>query len=142
MGRAFGLEVLLRRRSRNGVYGWISYTLSLSERQNDGVWAPYDFDRSHLLNLVVGLPLPRNWDLGLRFQYHSGKAATTTYGYNTARTDGYMRIDLRLDKRAVWKGWLLDFYIDLINAAVLPEELTPGTVIRYVLPTIGLRGRI
>jgi len=142
VGRAYGLEVLLRRRARNGVYGWISYTLSLSERQRDGVWAPYDFDRSHLLNLVLGLPLPRNWDLGLRFQYHSGKAATTTYGYNTARTDGYVRVDLRLDKRAVWKGWLLDFYVDLINAAVLPEELTPGTVIRYVLPTIGLRGRI
>ena len=34
-----------------------------------------------------------------------------------ARTFG-----LRIDKRAVWKGWLLDFYVSLINLALMPEE--------------------
>ena len=37
--------------------------------------------------------------------------ATTTAGYNTARADGYLRFDVRVDKRAVWRDWLLDFYI-------------------------------
>ena len=74
----------------------------------------YDFDRTHLVNLVAGLRLPRNWDLGVRFQYQSGLPATTTAGYNTARADGYYRVDLRVDKRAN---------------------------IRYVLPTAGLRVR-
>jgi hypothetical protein len=36
---------------------------------------------------------------------------------------------------------MLDFYVDLLNAALLPEEVTPGTTIRYVLPTAGLRAR-
>jgi hypothetical protein len=140
-GRAYGLEVLLRRQARTGPYGWVSYTLSHAERLHDGVWAPYDFDRMHLVNLVAGLPLPRNWDVGARLQYQSGKPATTTYGYNTARTDGYLRIDVRIDKRAAYKGWLLDFYVDLLNAALLPEEVFPGQTIRYVLPSAGVRGR-
>jgi TonB family protein len=140
-GRAYGVEVLLRRKLESGIFGWVSYTLSRSERLRDGAWVPYDFDRIHNLNLVGGLPLPRNWDLSLRFQYESGKPTTTTSGYNAARTDGYARVDLRVDKRAVWQSWLLDFYVDITNVALLPEEVTPGNTIRYVLPTLGVRGR-
>ncbi len=140
-GRAYGLEVLLRRQAHDGVFGWISYTLSRSERERSNVWAPYDYDRTHLLNLVVGVPLRRNWDLGMRAQYESGLPATTTAGYNTARADGYVRFDVRVDKRAVWRKWLLDFYVDITNVALMPEEVTPGRTIRYVLPTVGLRGR-
>jgi len=141
-GRAYGLEVLLRRQAQNGVFGWISYTLSRSERDRSGVVAPYDYDRTHLLNLVVGVPLRRNWDLGMRAQYESGEPATTTYGYNTARNEGYLRFDVRVDKRAVYRSWLLDFYVDITNVALLPEQVTPGQTIRYVFPTVGLRARI
>ncbi len=141
LGRAYGLEVLLRRQSKTGLFGWISYTLSRSERQRDGAWAPYDFDRPHLFNLVAGMPLRRNWDLGLRLQYQSGRPTTTTAGYNAAYGTGYFRFDFRVDKRAVWRKWLLDFYVDVTNAALLPEEVQPGTVLRYVLPTVGVRGR-
>ena len=140
-GRAYGAEVLIRRQSKTGPYGWLSYTLSRSERLRDGAWVPYDFDRTHLLNLVAGLPLPRDWDVGVRLQYESGKPATTTQGYNTARTSGYTRIDVRIDKRAVWKNWMLDFYVDIANIALLPEEVTPGNTLHYVLPTLGVRGR-
>jgi TonB family protein len=143
VGRAYGLEMLIHSEARNGLFGWLAYTLSLSERQRQGeAWAPYDFDRTHLVSLVGGLPLQRNWDLSLRLQYQSGRPATTTYGYNTGRIDPYTRIDVRIDKRAVWKTWLLDFYVDLTNIALLPEEITPGVTIRYVLPTFGLRARL
>jgi TonB family protein len=140
-GRAFGLEVLLRRQAKSGIFGWVSYTLSRAERLRAGDWVPYDFDRTHLVNVVAGLPLRRNWDVGLRLQYQSGKPLTTTAGYNTARTAGYVRFDLRVDKRVVWRNWLLDFYADVTNAAVLPEEVQAGSILRYVLPTVGLRGR-
>jgi hypothetical protein len=149
-GRAYGLEFLLRRRSKTGVFGWISYTLSRSERYRPADptmgsaagWVPYDFDRTHLFNLVAGLPLRRNWDLGVRLQYQSGRPVTVTTGYNGAYGDGYFRFDFRIDKRAVYKKWLLDFYVDVTNAALFPEEVEPGTVLRYVLPTVGLRGRL
>ncbi|MFN0246730.1 MAG: TonB-dependent receptor domain-containing protein [Kofleriaceae bacterium] len=141
LGRSYGLEVLLRRAAKTGLFGWVSYTLSRSERYRAGEWVPYDFDRTHLINVVAGLPLRRNWDFGLRLQYQSGKPVTTTAGYNTARTAGYVRFDLRVDKRVVWRKWLLDFYVDITNIALLPEEVSAGQTIRYVLPTIGLRGR-
>jgi hypothetical protein len=141
-GRAYGIEFLLRRQAKSGVYGWISYTLSYAERHSaTSGWAPYDFDRTHLVNVVAGMPLRRNWDIGVRMQYQSGLPETTNYGYNTARGDGYVRFDVRVDKRAVYKSWLLDFYVDITNVAVLPEEVQPGTTIRYVLPTVGFRGR-
>ncbi len=150
-GRAYGAEVLIRRQSKSGVFGWLSYTLSRSERlraetQTDGstkmIWRPYDFDRTHLINLVAGMPLRRNWDIGMRWQYQSGAPVPVTSGYNAARKDGYLRLDVRVDKRAIYRKWLLDFYVDITNIAVLPEEVQPGTVIRYVLPTVGLRGRL
>ncbi|HEX2550349.1 MAG TPA: TonB-dependent receptor plug domain-containing protein, partial [Nocardioidaceae bacterium] len=140
LGRSYGLEFLLRRQAKSGVFGWVSYTLSRTERLRDDQWVPYDFDRTHLVNLVAGLPLGRNWDVGLRLQYQSGKPETITSGYNDARGTGYVRFDLRVDKRAVWRSWLLDFYVDITNIALLPEEVQVGTVIRYVLPTVGLRG--
>ena len=90
---------------------------------------------------MVGLPMPRNWDLGLRLQYQSGRPTTTTAGYNAAYGAGFFRFDFRVDKRAVWRNWLLDFYVDVTNAALLPEEVQPGAVLRYVLPTAGVRGR-
>lgn len=141
LGRAYGFEALLRRQAKTGVFGWVSYTLSRSERLRDGQYVPYDFDRTHLINVVAGLPLRRNWDVGGRLQYQSGKPETTTAGYNTARTAGYVRFDVRVDKRAVYRNWLLDFYVDITNIALLPEEVSAGNVIRYVLPTVGLRGR-
>ena len=140
-GRSYGLEFLLRRQAKSGIFGWVSYTLSRSERLRDGVYVPYDFDRTHLVNVVAGLPLRRNWDFGARLQYQSGKPSTTTAGYNTARTAGYLRFDVRVDKRVVYRQWLLDFYVDVTNIALLPEEITAGTTIRYVLPTVGVRGR-
>jgi len=44
------------------------------------------------------------------------------------------RVDLRVDKRAIYRGWMLDFYIDLLNAALLPRKSRPANI-RYVLPT-------
>jgi TonB family protein len=141
LGRSYGFEVLLRRQAKSGIFGWVSYTLSRSERMRDNQWVPYDFDRTHLINVVAGLPLRRNWDIGLRLQYQSGKPETISAGFNEARGTGYLRFDVRVDKRAVWQKWLLDFYVDVTNIALLPEEVQVGTVIRYVLPTVGVRGR-
>ena len=141
-GRAYGVEVLLRRQSQSGVYGWLSYTLSRSEREREGEWVLFDFDRPHILNAVLGVPLDNQWDIGVRFQYQSGAPATTTYGFNQGRKSPYMRLDLRIDKRVVWRSWLLDYYIDVQNVLITPEEVAPGQFFRYVLPTVGLRAKL
>lgn len=141
-GRSYGLEVMLRKRDSERLFGWISYTLSRSERQgSDSVYRPSDFDRLHILNVVAGIKLPRNWELGGRLLLQSGTPLTTLYGYNDARSDGQFRFDLRVDKRAVWKDWLLDFYVDIINATVARESggVVGGQPLRYIIPTVGFR---
>jgi hypothetical protein len=141
-GRSYGLEVLLRRRESDRLFGWISYTLSRSERQSAQGWQLFDFDRLHVLNLVAGLRLPRNWELGTRILYQTGTPLTTIFGTNDTRSDPQFRVDLRLDKRAVWNKWLLDFYVDIINTTVAAESggLVGGQSFRYLIPTLGIRG--
>jgi TonB family protein len=140
-GRSYGLELLLRRRDADRLFGWVSYTLSRSLRRTDTQWEPFDFDRLHILNLVAGVRLPRNWEIGGRILYQSGTPLPTIFGRNISRSDGQFRFDLRIDKRAVWNQWLLDFYIDIINATVAEETggVVGGESIRYLVPTVGFR---
>jgi TonB family protein len=141
-GRSYGLEVLLRHRDVDRLFGWIAYTLSRSERLQADGWQPFDFDRLHILNLVAGIRLPRNWEFGTRVLLQSGTPLTTIFGANVARSAPQFRFDIRIDKRAVWNRWLLDFYVDIINATVAEESggLVGGQAIRYLVPTIGFRG--
>ena len=141
-GRSYGLEVLVRRRDAERLFGWVSYTLSRSERRTTSTWELFDYDRLHVLNLVAGLRLPRNWEVGGRAMLQSGSPLTTIFGRNLTRSAGQFRFDLRIDKRAVWDKWLLDFYVDIINTTVAAESggLIGGSAIRYIIPTIGLRG--
>ncbi|MBM4292272.1 MAG: TonB-dependent receptor, partial [Deltaproteobacteria bacterium] len=141
-GRSYGAEVMLRRRSSAGVYGWLSYTRSRSERLRGGAWAPFDFDRPHILNAVLGVPLGGGWELGGRLQHQSGAPVSTTFGYNEGRKQGFSRLDVRFDKRVAWRDWLLDYYVDIQNLLVLAEEVAPGQRLRFVLPTVGLRGTL
>jgi hypothetical protein len=142
LGRSYGLEVLLRRRDAERLFGWVAYTLSRSERRTDAQWEPFDFDRLHIFNFVAGVRLPRNWELGGRVLLQSGTPLTTIFGSNISRGDGQFRFDLRIDKRAVWNRWLLDFYVDIINTTVAEESggLIGGQTVRYIVPTVGFRG--
>lgn len=74
-GRAYGLEAFLK-----GEWaawsGWISYTLSRSERQmealNQGHWYLSRFDRMHNLNTTLQYQWNERWSLGMNFAYITG----------------------------------------------------------------------
>jgi TonB family protein len=167
-GRAYGMELLLRVQPGHIVYGWLAYTLSKSERFNPDAddWIPFSFDQPHLLTLLVGLDLPRNWNVSLRFRVASGNPDTAVEQVVfDADYDSYIAIyeevpslrlptfhslDLRVDKRWQWNRFWLSLYLDIWNVyyAKNPEFITYNydySESAYVnglpiIPTIGLKG--
>jgi TonB family protein len=136
-GRAYGMEVLIRRRLDRGVYGWVSYTLSRSERYvGDGTVVPFNFDQTHVLNLALSWDINARWRVGGRFQLASGAprrivsgafydADVDRYralspprvddGSDTERLPVYHQLDVRVDYRFRWGPWRMSAYLDVIN---------------------------
>lgn len=82
-GRAYGLELSLRRR-QGRLNGWINYTLSRTERRVDGInagtWYPANFDKLHDLNVTTNLEINRRHQLSLTFNYSTGRPTTAPVG--------------------------------------------------------------
>jgi hypothetical protein len=168
-GRIFGGEFLLRYEPDERFFGWISYTLSRSER----TWVPgqpsrlFYLDQSHILTALGSYDLGRGWEIGLRFRYVSGNLYTPCYaGLFSSTGTSYLcrngplwserlppfhQLDLRVDKR--WKigDLALSAYLDLINAynRKNPDfiqynydfsESAAQTASLPFLPSLGLRG--
>jgi hypothetical protein len=82
-GRTYGLELFLKKK-KGDLTGWISYTLSKSERQfddiNDGDWFSARQDRTHSLSVVGMYQLSERWSLSSSFIYYTGEAVTFPVG--------------------------------------------------------------
>jgi hypothetical protein len=83
-GRAYGAELLLRRQE-GPLTGFLSYTLSRTERRFPNVNLSGDgepqyyvpkFDRTHSLTLAVNYRLTDAWRLTSTFNYNTGQAFT------------------------------------------------------------------
>ncbi|MHB8873189.1 MAG: TonB-dependent receptor domain-containing protein [Myxococcaceae bacterium] len=86
-GRAYGFELMLRRKQEGRWFGWVSYSLIRSERlrrvydydlsgevKGDALrWVPFDFDQTHVLNLTGGVSLPRGFRIGAGLHFNSGR---------------------------------------------------------------------
>ena len=163
-GRGYGLELLLRRPDSERLHGWISYTLSRSERQVDGVWGASDWDQRHILNLLASYRLAHGYSIGGRIHYNSGRPFAVAMPGNSSeieyrRLPPFYQLDLRADKRMVFDRFTLTAYVELGNVT-LTNEVTAysttfhadGTPIydgsvqplgyRIVLPSLGLRGEL
>lgn len=168
-GRAFGLELLVRHHPHNNFFGWIAYTLSRSERlhRETGEWTLFNQDQTHILTLVAGYNLPWNIDISARFRLVSGNPITPVVGSvldidadsyrpvygepNSVRASAFHQLDLRVDKRFIFKTWVLAAYLDVLNVynAVNQEgmrynyDYTDSEPLRGlpILPTIGLSAR-
>lgn len=82
-GRAYGLELLLRKKAGKFT-GWVGYTISRSERQVDGInqdkWYPTRQDRLHDVSVVGLYQLTKRWNLSANFVYWTGNAVTFPSG--------------------------------------------------------------
>jgi len=82
-GRAYGIEGLLRKRTGR-LTGWISYTLSKSEKQINGInndrWYNATQDRTHDIAIVSMYKLSKKWSLSANWVYNTGNAVTFPAG--------------------------------------------------------------
>lgn len=78
-GRAYGLELYVKKNTGK-LTGWISYTLSRTERQVNGInnneWYVSKFDRPHNLVVVGMYELNDKWSLSATFTYATGTPVT------------------------------------------------------------------
>ncbi len=85
-GRAYGLEIIAKKKS-GALTGWISYTLSKSERLIEGInnnnWYNAKQDRTHDIAIVGIYQLTPKWSFSSVFVYNTGNAVTFPTGkYN------------------------------------------------------------
>jgi outer membrane receptor for ferrienterochelin and colicin len=75
-GYGRGLEVYLKRRFTENLGGFVSYTLSKSERTAYNRTRPSTFDRRHVLNAALGYEFPKKIRLGARVSFYTGAPGT------------------------------------------------------------------
>ncbi|SUX44083.1 TonB-dependent receptor [Chryseobacterium indoltheticum] len=110
-GRAYGLELIAKKKSGK-LTGWISYTLSKTERKingiNDNEWYDARQDKTHDLSIVATYQLNPKWSFSGLFLYSTGNAVTfptgkyelngqTVFQYSSRNADrmpAYHRMDL------------------------------------------------
>jgi TonB family protein len=167
-GHAWGLEAMLRMR-HEGFYGWITYTLSRSERWDSERPDPqvFSFDQTHVLNVVLSYGFD-GWRFGARFQLATGRPISSvsgarfdgdTGGYVGIRTGGLdarldysHQLDVRIDRDFDIGPVRGSIFLDVAN--VYFSELPEGRIYQYdfarsttlrglpIIPTIGIRGTL
>ena len=173
IGRIYGLEVSgrIQPRRERPYFGFLSYTLSRSERRDrEGEpWRLFDFDQTHILNLAFVYQLGRGWEAGATFRLVSGNPYTpivgrrwvqdTTAAYrpiygdvNSDRNAAFHRLDVRLEKLWKFQSWRLAFYVDIQNVynSTNPEGIIYDYRFREsdeipglpFLPSLGVRGEL
>ena len=114
-GRAYGMEMFLKKK-QGRFNGWISYTLSRTERQfdaiNSGNYFPAKQDRTHDISVVGMFELNKSWTLSATWVYYTGNAVTFPSGkyavdgrtifYYSDRNANRMPSYHRLDLGATW----------------------------------------
>jgi TonB family protein len=157
-GRSYGLEILLRRSLTERLTGWLSYTLSRSEREyfdgETGRWGEQlsEYDRPQVANLIIAYDLGAHWRAGARLVAYAGSpyATNSIDGTPNARTPPFFRLDLRLEKRWITPWGHISFIAEWLNALLQKEQFgltcadggtsncTPALIGPITVPSVGV----
>lgn len=79
LGKAYGMELYIKK-SKGKLQGWISYTLSRTERLVRGIsndeWFMSRYDRTHVLNTSANYDITKRLNISANFVYLTGVPAT------------------------------------------------------------------
>ena len=131
--RAWGAELLLRRRAEGRWFGWIAYAYSRAERieaSGEG-WHPSPFDQPHALSIVGGVDLGHGFRASGRFRLASGRRYTPAQGSvfdadrgvyyavpgaaDSGQLPSFHSLDLRIERRFLWNRLALTLFLDVEN---------------------------
>ena len=166
-GRSRGVQVLVRKQLAKRFFGWVTYTLSQSQRAvaPGAPYYDYGYDQTHVLSAVASLDLGHGFELGGRFRYATGYPRTPVTGsyfdgktgtfeplfgpLNSIRIPDFVQVDVRVSKRFAIGDTTLEAYLDVQNVTNRsnPEEIVYSldyTQRRYItglpiLPVAGAR---
>jgi hypothetical protein len=132
-GSAYGSELLIKKEETEKLSGWLSLTLSRSERKNDltGESFRFEYDQPISTTLIANYKISSEWSWGSKWAYTSGRPYTPIVGTNGTYADGrprpvyaginsgtlpdYHRLDLRVDRHILYDTWKLNVYFELNN---------------------------
>lgn len=164
-GRAYGLELFLRRNFSERLGGFVSYTLSRATYTQRTFTNQAEFDRTHVLSLVLGYDLGRGFRLGGRSLFESGRryavaCPTPSCGPGDPMTPrpyvaygrfpNFVRVDVRFEKRwQLGEGRWISGTFEWFNATLAKEadgmgwNYVRGGLVRtdrsaLTLPSIGI----
>lgn len=124
VGRSYGAEFLFKKKEGKFT-GWLSYTLSRSERKFTGInnttWFPSRYDRTHDVSIVLMYDITPRINVSATWVFYTGQAVTYPIGKyvlngeivplygdrNQDRFPNYHRLDIGatfvLKKRKTWE---------------------------------------
>ncbi len=167
-GRSYGLEVLLRHALTRNFFGWVSYSLSRTERDFYGgtTYGLSQYDQPHNLVVVASYKLPFDFIVGAKIRYTSGPlnrpVVAAIYDANanyffpvtdtqySQRLPDFFQLDVRVDKKFVFQDWTFAIYLDVQNATY--RKNVESVLYSYdysqqayltglpILPVLGVRG--
>ncbi len=170
LGRAYGGELIVRHNPANNFFGWVSYTLSKSERKvnrDQEEWQDFDFDQTHIFSAQGGYDLPKDFGVSAQVQYVTGNPDSPfnagIYDFdwdsyngfrvgpsNSERLPPFFQTSVRLDKLWTFRTWQMTTYVDLLNTVrgVNPEftiysyDYSDFAYVRGLpfIPNIGIEG--
>jgi outer membrane receptor protein involved in Fe transport len=160
-GQAYGLELMFHRELTRRLGGFLSYTLSRSERFTPLGHMASAFDRTHVASGALAYDLGRRWRAGSRLTFYTGTPSNLSVVGLTPggeliysqpeRLSPFYRLDVRLEKR--WsigsRGAYWAFVLEVLNTTLNKElintdcdqfgceeeKIGPVTV-----PSLGLEG--
>ena len=150
-GRSYGVEFLAQQRLKNGFYGLLAVTLFKSEFQDKNHnYVQSSWNSRYIVSMTGGKVLPKNWELGLKFRLTGGSPYTpydltasslkSNYAIypqgisdfnklNQAKLASFYQVDVRVDKKYLFRNFSLNLYVDIQNLTSRQYELQPVLIL-------------
>ena len=132
-GRTYGTELQFQQKLTNNFYGIFSYTYFYSEFTgfDRNVFLPSVWDSRHLISLVGGYKLKRNWEVSARYRFAGGTPFVPTDLERTLEVYPdivldyprlgeekfgiFSQLDVRVDKKWNFSKLSLDVFFEVQN---------------------------